>query len=427
MAAEASDAKRQVYSVTDITRRIRVTLEDTFGSVWIEGELSNVRCPASGHMYFTIKDERAQISGAMFRSAQRSLKFEPKDGVQVVAFGEISVYERSGQYQIIVRKLEPGGQGALQAAFEALKLQLQEEGLFDPDRKQILPRLPQHVGVVTSATGAAIRDILKVIANRFPNLHIVLAPVRVQGAGAAEEIAAAIDLLNDRGGFDVLIVGRGGGSIEDLWCFNEEVVARAIHRSKIPVISAVGHEIDFTIADFVADARAATPSAAAEMVVERRDALEALLDQYARRLTAALREQLMEIRTRLVAAAGSYVFQEPRHLVDRHRRTVYECALRMNHAGGGAVREGQQRMDEILVRMQHAVTAAHRAGTEDVKRLQVQLRAMNPHAVLDRGYSVTTDPAGKVIREACEVQPGQRLLTRVAEGTIESEVTALGE
>ena len=276
-------AERRVLTVTELTRLIKAALESEVGTVWVEGEVSNLRQPSSGHLYFTVKDANAQITAVLFRGDQQRLKFKPRDGLQVRVYGEISVYERSGNYQIIVRVLEEAGKGALQAKFEELKEKLQKEGLFDPARKKAIPLLPRHVGVVTSPTGAAIHDILNVISRRFPNLHLVLAPVKVQGEGAAREIAAAIEFLNRRGGFDVLIVGRGGGSLEDLWCFNEEIVARAIAASRIPVISAVGHEIDFTISDFVADLRAATPSAAAELVVGRKDAFEGTLDELTRR------------------------------------------------------------------------------------------------------------------------------------------------
>jgi exodeoxyribonuclease VII large subunit len=254
----------KVYQVSELTRALKALIESSIGSVWIEGEISNLRRPPSGHLYFTVKDATAQISAVLFKGNQRGLTFIPRDGLLVRVQGDVTVYEHGGNYQVIVRQMRESGAGALQARFEALKARLQAEGLFDPSRKKPLPLLPRRVGIVTSPTGAVIRDILNVLGRRFPNLHLMLVPVRVQGAGAAEEVAAAIDLLNERGEVDVMIVGRGGGSMEDLWCFNEEVVARAIARSRIPVISAVGHETDFTISDFVADVRAPTPSAAAE-------------------------------------------------------------------------------------------------------------------------------------------------------------------
>ncbi|MEE9165043.1 MAG: exodeoxyribonuclease VII large subunit, partial [Nitrospinota bacterium] len=263
----SENPERQVYTVTEITRAIKFSLETEFPRVWIEGEISNLRIPSSGHMYLTIKDEESQIKVVMFRSGKSQLKFGPKDGDQVIVKGKITVYEPRGEYQIVIDYMEPKGIGALQLAFQQLKEKLSKEGLFDEELKKSLPLLPQKIGIITSPTGAAVRDILNIIDRRFPNVHILIAPVKVQGEGAAQEIAAAVKDLNKIKGVDVIIVGRGGGSIEDLWAFNEEVVARAIFESEIPVISAVGHEIDFTISDFVADLRAPTPSAAAELVV----------------------------------------------------------------------------------------------------------------------------------------------------------------
>jgi exodeoxyribonuclease VII large subunit len=319
--------------------------------------------------------------------------------------------------------MEEAGLGSLQAAFEALKQKLQAEGLFDAARKKPIPILPRHVGVVTSPTGAAIRDILSVVGRRFPNIHLILAPVRVQGAGAAEEIAAAIDLCNERGGFDVLIVGRGGGSMEDLWCFNEEVVARAIARSRIPVISAVGHEIDFTIADFVADLRAPTPSAAAEMVVGRKDAFETALREAARRLAQSLGRCALEARHRLLASSGSYVFREPRNMVGQYRQHLGELGLRMTPPLSARLQGMRQRAEEARMRVAHRMAETLAAGTQDARRLQTQLNALNPMAVLARGYSITQDSRGRVVRSVAGISRGERLLTRLAEGNLESEVT----
>jgi exodeoxyribonuclease VII large subunit len=257
--ATAPAERRKIYRVTELTRRIKAVLEDEVGTVWVEGEVSNAKLMTNGHLYFTLKDETSQLTAAFFRFQQSGARVEVKDGAKLRALGRITVYEPRGQYQLIVQKLEAAGQGSLQEAFEKLKGKLNQEGLFDSARKRPLPRLPRHIGIVTSPTGAAIRDMLQILGRRFPNLHIVVAPVRVQGEGAAEEIAAALDLLNQRADLDVLIVGRGGGSLEDLWAFNEEAVARALARSRLPVISAVGHEIDFTISDFVADVRAPHP------------------------------------------------------------------------------------------------------------------------------------------------------------------------
>ena len=439
-----ADVRPKALTVSALTRMIKGTLEQRFGSVLVEGELSNVSQPSSGHLYFTIKDANAQISAVMFRGSQRGLAFKPSDGQIVRAFGEITVYERRGNYQILIRRMEEGGKGSLQAQFEALKKKLHEEGLFAQERKQPLPQLPQHVGIVTSATGAAIQDILNVVSRRFPNLHVLLAPAKVQGAGAANEIAAQIDRLNAIGGLDVLIVGRGGGSLEDLWCFNEEVVARAIARSAIPVISAVGHEVDFTISDFVADLRAPTPSAAAELVVGCKDAFQSRLDELQNRLTRSLRERTLAARNRLVRASGSYVFREPANVVARHRQKLSTLKLRTEHRLGGAVQDMQQTVDLIGVRMQqqlqsavqrnrqtledlqlrmvHRIKFCHQMGHQDIKRYAIQLRALNPLAVLQRGYSVTRGKDGRIVVRTEDVHEGETMVTQVADGSFESQV-----
>jgi exodeoxyribonuclease VII large subunit len=419
--APGADAAPRVYTVSELTRLIRAVLEEAVGAVWVEGELSNVRQPASGHYYFTVKDESAQISAVLFRGNQRGLRFQPKDGLLVRVFGEISVYERSGNYQIIVRRIEEGGQGALLARFEALKRKLEQEGLFDPARRKPIPLLPRHIGIVTSPTGAALRDMLKVFAQRFPNLHILLAPVRVQGEGAAVEIAAALDLLNARGGLDVIIAGRGGGSIEDLWCFNEEIVARAIARSRIPVISAVGHEIDVTISDFVADLRAPTPSAAAEMVVGRKDAFEERLGQAGGRLARALRQAALEARNRLLAVSRRCGRADPalaaRKLAQRLDGLQYRLGRRME----AGAREGQQRLDDAGLRLSHGLRMGIEAGRHRTRNLEGRLGALNPLAVLKRGYTITSDRAGGIIRSARAVRPGQRLVTQFTDGSVESD------
>lgn len=304
--------KPEALSVYALTVQIRQALETTFKGVWVEGELSNVRMQASGHAYFTLKDARSQLPAAMFAGSLRGVPFRLADGLKVRALGDVSVYEPRGAYQLIVRQLEKVGAGDLMAQFEELKRKLQAEGLFDAARKRPLPLLPRTVGIVTSPTGAAIRDMLTVTRRRFPNLRILLAPVRVQGDGAAREIAEAVDTFNRAPPElrpDVLIVGRGGGSIEDLWCFNEEVVARAIHRSAIPVISAVGHEIDFTISDFVADLRAPTPSAAAEVVVGRKDEFLDRLRTHRETLARILRHAVETRRGRLERVRSHHVFQ----------------------------------------------------------------------------------------------------------------------
>jgi len=421
----AAGRQPKVYTVTELTRLIRMALERQFGEVWLEGEISNLRQPASGHYYFTLKDESAQINAVLFRGDQQGLKFQLRDGLMVRAIGEISVYERGGQYQIIVRRVEEAGQGGLQAKFEALKRKLQQEGLFAQERKRPLPMVPLRLGIVTSPSGAAIRDMLKILFSREAKLQVLVAPTRVQGEGAAEEIAAALDLLNTLGGVDLVILGRGGGSLEDLWCFNEEVVARAIARSRVPVISAVGHEIDYTISDFVADVRAPTPTAAAELVLARKEAFEEALAEHGQRLGRALREAMLEARNRLLRLARRHAVQAPARLIRQHVQRLENWRQRMRHAISAQVRNSQQRLDDAALKMLHASRmrlqfTAHRLG-----HLEGQLSALNPLNVLRRGYSVTSDAEGHIIRSIKSMRLGQRLLTRLSDGMVESEARQL--
>jgi exodeoxyribonuclease VII large subunit len=415
--------RTKVYQVGELTREIKTLIETAIGSVWIEGEISNLRRPPSGHLYFTLKDPSAQISAVLFKGNQRGLTFIPRDGLQVRVQGDVTVYEHGGNYQVIVRQMRQGGAGALQARFEELKARLQAEGLFDSARKKALPLLPRRVGVVTSPTGAVIRDILTVLGRRFPNLHLILVPVRVQGAGAAEEIAAAIDLLNARDAVDVMIVGRGGGSMEDLWCFNEEIVARAVARSSIPVISAVGHETDFTICDFVADVRAPTPSAAAEIVVERKDALSAGVERLEERLLRAAQEKLLRARHRLLRSSGSYVFREPGNVARTYRMKLEKAQMRMTHECRAAVRERRQRVDDAGSRLGHRVSMRRERAGQDLRRFKSQLDALNPMAVLERGYAVVSDARGRIVRIAADLRAGELVRTRVAQGTFDSVVS----
>ncbi|MGH7356084.1 MAG: exodeoxyribonuclease VII large subunit, partial [Candidatus Rokuibacteriota bacterium] len=290
--------ERAVLTVAELSERLRAVVEERFPAVWVEGEISNFRVYASGHAYFTLKDDQAQLRCALFRTRARRVKFEPGDGQHVLAFGSIEVYAARGEYHLVVELLEPRGLGALQLAFEQLKRRLADEGLFDAARKRPLPRFPRKIGVVTSPDGAALRDILRVIGRRFGDVHIVLAPARVQGEGAAAEVAQGVRDLNALGGVDVIIVGRGGGSLEDLWAFNDEMLARTLAASKVPVVSAVGHEVDFTIADFVADVRAATPSQAAELVIGEKAAVADALADLTRRLKRAAARPLRDLERR---------------------------------------------------------------------------------------------------------------------------------
>ena len=425
-AADPGEPRRQVWKVSELTRRIKGALEGTFGSVWVEGEVSNLRRPASGHAYFTLKDAASQLRAVMFRSALAGVTVPLKDGLLVRGYGQITVYEAAGDYQILLRKLEAAGEGELMLRLEALKKRLAAEGLFAAERKRPLPALPQHVGIVTSPTGAAIRDILQVLDRRFANLHVVLAPVRVQGAGAADEIAAAIDLLNARGGLDVLIVGRGGGSLEDLWCFNEEAVVRAIVRSRIPVISAVGHEIDWTLSDFAADVRAPTPSAAAEMVVQGKAELERRVADLRRRLGLGARAAVLGWRNRLDRAARTPELRDPLQAVQRRQQDLDFLAVRLQKALAGLPQLVRQRTDAAARRMELAARLRLDEGRQALKHAETQLRMLNPKGVLARGYSLTRVRGGRLLRSAGDARPGMQLETEFADGAVRSTVDAAG-
>ncbi|RLD09186.1 MAG: exodeoxyribonuclease VII large subunit, partial [Chlamydiae bacterium] len=328
---------RKPMSVSALTRQIRRQIESNFTNVWVEGEISTFKDHNSGHYYFTLKDKNSQIPAVMFRGANSRLKFKPENGMMVVITGNVKIYEPQGKYQIVCEKMSPSGIGAMQIAFEQLKKKLSLEGLFDKSRKKELPAFPKIIGVVTSDSGAAFHDIKNVLFRRFPNCRLVLNPAPVQGLGAAGKIARAIDECNEAKkcgavDFDVLIIGRGGGSMEDLWCFNEEIVARAIARSELPIISAVGHEIDWTIADFAADKRAPTPSAAAEIVVTPREEWLSQIIDLQRRLTANLDYILDDYRNRVVRAKTSYVFREPRRLIDMYRQRVDEFSNTLSYS-----------------------------------------------------------------------------------------------
>ena len=425
-AAERTDPRRKVWKVAELTRQIKGTLEGAFGSVWVEGEISNFRRPASGHAYFTLKDATSQLRAVMFRGALAGAALPLKDGLLVRGYGQITVYEAAGDYQILLRKIEPAGEGELMLRLAALKKRLAAEGLFDEARKRPLPALPQHVGIVTSPTGAAIRDILQVLDRRFANLHVVVAPVRVQGDGAADEIAAAIDLLNRRGGLDVLIVGRGGGSLEDLWCFNEEAVVRAIVRSAIPVISAVGHEIDWTLSDFAADVRAPTPSAAAEMVVQGKDELERRVGDLKRRLALGARAATLGWRNRLDRAARTPGLRDPLREVQRLQQGVDFLAVRLQKALAGLPQLVRQRAETAARRMELAARMRLEENRSALKHAEAQLRALNPRGVLARGYSLTRLRGGRILRSAADAPPGTKLETEFADGAVHSTVDAAG-
>jgi len=415
--------QRKIYRVAEITRLIKTTLENEIGNVWVEGEISNFLLHSSGHMYFSLKDTEGLIKAAMFRGSQRGLAVQPANGISVRAYGRISAYPLRSEFQIIVEKIEAVGKGSLQEQFEQLKEKLSKEGLFDASRKKTLPLLPQHIGIVTSRTGDVIRDMLHILSRRYPNLHIVLAPVKVQGEGAAQEIAAAIDLFNRRGGIDVMIVGRGGGSLEDLWAFNEEVVARAIARSAIPVISAVGHEPDVTISDFVADVRAPTPSAAAELVVGQKEAFEESLRNSERSLVRALQTRALELRNRLTRAGTSYVFREPHNLLRHFLQRIDGLKTGLVNELRGAYVQRQQRTDSLAQSLHHRMELSIQRSRQDIGRYESQLRALSPLAVLDRGFSITSAPDGRILRDVEGIRAGDVVETRLHQGSFTSTVT----
>jgi exodeoxyribonuclease VII large subunit len=441
-------AARRVFTVSELTARIRTLLEETLVEVWVEGELSNCRVWNTGHMYFTLKDAGAQIRGVMFRSALRLLRFKPQDGLHVVARGRVSVYDPKGEYQLVCEHLEPAGLGALQLAFDQLKQRLASEGLFDASRKRPLPLLPRKIGVVTSLDGAAVRDIIKVLRRRYANSHIVIRPTRVQGDGAALDIARGLAAIGRVPGVDVVIVGRGGGSIEDLWAFNEEVVARAIAGCPVPTISAVGHETDVTIADFVADVRAPTPSAAAEMVVARRDDFCARIDRVSSRMHAAMQARLhrLDARLRTLEARPGYagvhgrVAMRGRHAAElahelrramRERLTAYERRFRPLRLALEAFdprrRFGALRTRLVAAdgRLSAAIARRRHRWEGRLARAAACLDSMSPLAVLGRGYAVCWDDTRThIIRDAAAVQPGDRVRVTLERGELACEVRA---
>ncbi len=394
---------RQILTVSQLNRQSRLLLESKLSAVWVEGEISNFKHHSSGHMYLTLKDESAQVSAAFFSQYQRGLKFQLKDGLKILAFCRVSIYEARGAYQLYIERVEPKGVGALQLAFQQLKERLAKEGLFSEERKRSIPKFPKTVGVITSPTGAAIHDILNVISRRFCGTHVLLYPVKVQGEGAAEEIAAAIEMMNAQAEADVLIVGRGGGSLEDLWAFNEEPVARAVFGSKIPVISAVGHESDWTICDLVADLRAPTPSAAAELVVSSRLELEDRLCDRKERLDLAMKGMFERYQEQLLSLAGSAAFRQPQYLLDQFTG----------------------RVDDLGRRMESCLTNFVGSKNQAFQGTMGRLNALNPLAILARGYSVSFNEKDEIIKNVRQVSVGDALKTRFHKGSVVSKVTAI--
>ncbi|MBN1932740.1 MAG: exodeoxyribonuclease VII large subunit [Desulfobacterales bacterium] len=432
--------QHRIFSVSELTGVIKDLLEEKFPFVWITGEISNFSKPVSGHYYFTLKDETAQLNAVMFRNQNRNLKFVPNDGMSVTGLGRISVYAPRGSYQIIFEYLEPKGVGALQVAFEQLKANLAAEGLFDEKYKQPLPFLPHKISIITSPTGAVVHDILNIINRRFPNIHLEIIPVKVQGDGAEQEIASAIELLNVRENSDVAVLARGGGSLEDLYAFNSEKVARAIFMSKIPIVSAVGHETDFTIADFVADLRAPTPSAAAELVVPLKTELVKRCEETSRTLKANLYRYIEYLRNVLKDTSKRLI--DPQKKVQDLRLRIDDLTFRLIRMFIKTIRQSRERLEwrieslntnNPLMRIKNTHEKLKQKNDNMVNMLKLyllkkrsmlkdqtgRLDALNPTAVLSRGYSITrTLPGAKVVKDFTSVRIDQKLEVLLAKGTL---------
>ena len=440
-------ARRRIVSVSELTAAIRDAIESRFGDIWVEGEISNCRVWHTGHMYFTLKDESAQIRVVMFRAASHYLRFKPEDGLHVVARGRLGVYDAKGEYQLVCEHMEPQGLGALQLAFEQLKKKLHAEGLFAPERKRRLPVLPRKIGIISSLEGAALRDILKVLRRRHPNAHVVIRPTRVQGEGAPAEIVRALRAIAAVSGVDVVIAARGGGSVEDLQAFNDERVARAIAASPTPVISAVGHEVDFTIADFVADLRAPTPSAAAELVVAAKNDFCARIDSLKQRLDGAMRGHLQQRRQRLhVLSSRRGLAGWPAAVALRHRQAS-ELTHRLRRAATAVVAQRQQRFRTLrlaleardvrrrLAAVRGRLTAAEgrlkAAAVRNRDRADARFRVLvgrlhnlSPLVVLARGYAVCWNAdRTAIIRTRSQVAAGDRVRVTLHEGELQCDVS----
>jgi exodeoxyribonuclease VII large subunit len=438
--------ERRVYTVSDLTARIRDLLAKNFTDVTVQGEISNCRGAASGHFYFTLKDEKAQVRCVLFKQQQRGMKFLPEDGLKVTVRGSVSVYEARGEYQIYVEAIEPAGRGALQLAFEQLKKRLDSEGLFDASRKKPLPLLPSRIGLITSPTGAAVRDVVRILKRRFPNVHLTLYPVRVQGEGSAPEIVRALQYFSKQQLVDVILLVRGGGSLEDLWSFNEEIVARAIVGSAIPVISGVGHETDFTIADFVADVRASTPSAAAEIVVQTRREFDKHVFDLRARLEGSLRYRLLELSRRVHALAGRRGFRRPLDLLRQQRQRADELTSRLGQGLRGRLEGSRRRLNTARLRVASFDFRAKigvlrlrlqkvsqelaareerllRQKRERWERLSLQLQERSPLKVLERGYAIATDAGGNVVTDVDQIQIGDAISLKLHRGGLRAKIT----
>jgi exodeoxyribonuclease VII large subunit len=436
---------RQIFTVSELTAKIRDLLAKNFMDILVQGEISNCREAQSGHIYFTLKDDRAQVRCVFFKQQQRGIKFRPEDGLHITVRGSISVYEQRGEYQIYVEKIDLVGQGALQLAFEQLKKRLEAEGLFDAKRKKPLPLLPSRIGIITSPRGAAVRDVVRILTRRFPNVHLTVYPVRVQGEGSAEEIVKALKFFNARKIVDVLILARGGGSMEDLWSFNEEIVARAIFASEIPVISGVGHETDFTIADFVADLRASTPSAAAELVVQTRAEFDKHIAELRETLAGLVRYRLLEWSRRVHELSARRGFRRPLDLLRQQRQRADEMTSRLALGLRARLEQSRKRFTAAHLRIVSfdfrvkiaafrlrlekrtadlgvRIERLLRAKRDRFEKLTLQLQERSPLRVLERGYAIATDTAGNLLRDAAQVALGDTVAIQLHRGKLSTEV-----
>ena len=442
---QAVPPSRKIWRVGEIVSNVRTQLERSFADVWVEGEISNFRPAESGHLYFTLKDGDAQLRIVMFRTQARLLRFKPENGMAIVARGRVTLYEARGELQLQAEYLEPQGAGALQVAFEQLKAKLAAEGLFAAERKKPLPLLPRKIGIVTSPRGAAIQDMINILRRRHESVHVLIYPAQVQGEGAAGEVAAGVRYFSRNKSVDVVVVARGGGSVEDLWAFNDEGLARTIASSEIPVISAVGHETDFTICDFVADLRAPTPSAAAEIVIRSKQELADRVASLRQRAGRAMRYQLLLSKNSLAAVSQQATFARMRDLLARRAQRVDELVFRLAEAQRRHLRNYHRRLDSASARVRAhdlraklaamrrdvgASTAALAAATRNLllhrrgrlERLSGQLEALSPVAILERGYALVFDAGGKLVKNVAQLSPGESVRARVARGQFTAEV-----
>ena len=419
-----TEFQRKIYSVSELSFEIREMLERRFVDVWVEGELSNFKASTAGHLYFTLKDDRAQLSAVCFRNTARLLRFRPENGKLFRARGRVSTYESRGEYQLVVEVLEPAGLGALQLAFQQLKEKLEKEGLFKPERKRPIPMFPRKIGIVTSPKSAALRDILTVLKRRHNAINVLIFPAEVQGDGASLQVMEGIDYLSRSTDVDVIIVTRGGGSMEDLWPFNEERVARAIVRSRKPVISAVGHEVDFTICDFVSDLRAATPSAAAEIVIKSKAEISERVKQLEGRLDAIIKFRLSGLRNFLASKIGTRGFVVAETRIRRTAQRVDDLAFRLEQLGrtGSFIRTRAHRVEICEQRLSHLIHQRLKKCQQAFAGVAHMFEALSPLAVLERGYAICLTPEGQVIRSSDAVEPDATVKVRLHEGSLMAKV-----